>query len=51
MKSITEDQVGDLQEEGVAMVVTEAMAEAMAEVEGEEGVDKEAIEDIQMLDG
>ena len=47
MKSITGDQVGDLQGEGVAVVV----AEDMAEVEGEEGVDKEAIEDIQMLDG
>ena len=47
MKSITGDQVEDLQEEGVAVVVEEAMAE----VEGEEGVDKEAIEDIQMLDG
>ena len=42
MKSITGDHVEDLQEEGVAIVVTEVV-EA---VEGEEGVDKEAIEGI-----
>ena len=47
MKSITGDQVEDLQEEGVAVVV----AEAMEEVEGEEGVGKKAIEGIQTLDG
>ena len=47
MKSIIGDHVGDLQEEGMAVVVVEAMEE----VEGEEGVDKEAIENIQMLDG